>query len=47
MKKFYRILILAATVGVTTGALSGCVVYPEHPAYGYGYGYDHHGYWQR
>jgi hypothetical protein len=46
MKKIQRILILAAAFGLAGTALSGCVVYPERPAYGYGYGYNH-GYWAR
>jgi hypothetical protein len=46
MKKLQKILVLTGVSMFAAACLSGCVVYPEHPAYGYGYGY-HHGYWER
>jgi hypothetical protein len=44
MKHLRKIIMLVAAFGVAGVALSGCVVVPERPAYGYGY---HHDYWQR
>ncbi len=46
MKHLRKIIMLVAAVGFAGVALSGCVVVPDRPAYGYGYGY-HHGYWER
>jgi hypothetical protein len=44
MKKLKKMLAIAGVSAFAIACLSGCVVYPEHPAYGYGY---HHGYWER
>jgi hypothetical protein len=46
VKHLKKIVMLMVAVGFAGTALTGCVVYPEHPAYGYGYGY-HHGYLER
>lgn len=43
MKKLFGVLTVAFAAVALSSSLTGCVVAPAQPAYGYGYGYDYYG----